>query len=184
MYPIETRKGYNIYKMYKKVEEFKHKCPDLMDNWSCNVVDRLMILRSCNETSLVVGHDGHCIYLSLCKTFDYVLVRVDNRWMDTVPLNTPHPKNGALIQPYLIAYFKLNGPNIDKNKEWLNEYIKNTTKLKDSGINDMKDWPYRPIQTNAENCYLRSHNVGYRIRLGNVVYQWFRDQELKSFVFM
>ncbi|ETN98387.1 hypothetical protein RFI_39123, partial [Reticulomyxa filosa] len=47
----------------------------------------------------------------------------------------------------------------------------------------MKDWPYRPIQKDAENCYLRSHNVGYRIRLDSVVYEWLRDQEGRSFVF-
>ncbi|ETN97774.1 hypothetical protein RFI_39752, partial [Reticulomyxa filosa] len=47
----------------------------------------------------------------------------------------------------------------------------------------VKNWPYRPIQTDAQNCYLRSHNVGYRIRLGNAIYEWFRDQEYKSFVF-
>ncbi|ETO00744.1 hypothetical protein RFI_36696, partial [Reticulomyxa filosa] len=139
--------------------------------------------------SLVVGHKDHCIYLSLCKTLDYVLVRVDNRWMDTVPFNTPHPKNGELIQPYLVAYFKSNGSNIDENKEWLKEYIINAIILKDSDSNEsmkhlycsnnnplregnvssiVKDWPYRPIQADAENCYLRSHNVGYRIRLGSV----------------
>ncbi|ETN97855.1 hypothetical protein RFI_39671 [Reticulomyxa filosa] len=47
----------------------------------------------------------------------------------------------------------------------------------------MKDWSYRPIQKDAENCYLRNHNIGYRIRLGSVVYEWLRDQEGKSFVF-
>ncbi|ETO31984.1 hypothetical protein RFI_05133, partial [Reticulomyxa filosa] len=144
------------------------------------------------------------IYLSLCKKFDFILVRVDNRWMDTVPSNTPHPKNGELIQPYLVAYFKSNGLDIDKNKEWLKEYIKNATTLKDSDINEsmmhlycsgnnppregnvsliVKSWPYRPIQKDAENCYMRSHNFGYRIRLGNVVYEWFRNQKYKSFVF-
>ncbi|ETO02484.1 hypothetical protein RFI_34947, partial [Reticulomyxa filosa] len=29
----------------------------------------------------------------------------------------------------------------------------------------------------------RSHNVGYRICLGGVVYEWFCNQECKSFVF-
>ncbi|ETN99345.1 hypothetical protein RFI_38136, partial [Reticulomyxa filosa] len=110
----------------------------------------------------------------------------------------------GLIQPYLLAYFKSNGSNIDKNKEWLKKYIKNATELKESNSNEsmkhlycsdntslspreenipsiVKDWPYRPIQTDAENSYLRSHNVGYRIRLGNVVYEWFRNQECKSF---
>ncbi|ETO01900.1 hypothetical protein RFI_35539, partial [Reticulomyxa filosa] len=140
----------------------------------------------------------------LCKILDSVLVRVDNRWMDTVPLNTLHPKNGVLIQPYLVAYSQLNSLNIDKNKEWLKEYIRNATILKDSDSNEsmshlycndnsppregdissiVKGWPYRPIQTDAQNCYLRSHNVGYRIRLGSVIYEWFRDQEYKSFVF-
>ncbi|ETO34685.1 hypothetical protein RFI_02405, partial [Reticulomyxa filosa] len=197
---------------YITVEEFKHKCPDFMDDWSCNVVNRLMSLKliSLNsrcEMSLVVGHEGHCIYLSLYKTLDYVLVRVDNRWMKTIPLNTPHPINEhGLIQPYLVAYFKSNDSNIDKNKEWLKEHIKNATKLKDSDSSEsmkylycsdnkllsphegnvssiVKDWPYRPIQTDAENCYLRSHNVGYQIRLGSVVYEWFIDQEGSSFVF-
>ncbi|ETO31783.1 hypothetical protein RFI_05336, partial [Reticulomyxa filosa] len=110
------------------------------------------------------------------------------------------------IQPYLVAYFKLNDLEIDKNKEWLKEYITNVTILKDSNSNEImmqlycssnnnnnpregnvlsivKDWPYRPIQADAQNCYMRSHNVGYRIRLGNVIYQWFRNQECKSFAF-
>ncbi|ETN99190.1 hypothetical protein RFI_38291, partial [Reticulomyxa filosa] len=47
----------------------------------------------------------------------------------------------------------------------------------------VKHWPYRPIQTNAQNCYMRSHNVGYRIRLGDVIYQWFRNQEGGCFLF-
>ncbi|ETO02367.1 hypothetical protein RFI_35069, partial [Reticulomyxa filosa] len=164
---------------------------------------KLTLLNSC-EMSLVVGHEDHCIYLSLCKALDSILVRVDNRWTDTVPFNTPHPRNDALIQPYLVAYFQLNSLNIDKNKEWLKEYIKNATKLKDSDsresmmhlyCNDInppregnvssivKGWPYRPIQTDAQNSYLKSYNVGYRIRLGDVIYEWFRDQEYKSFVF-
>ncbi|ETO02935.1 hypothetical protein RFI_34478 [Reticulomyxa filosa] len=76
------------------VEELKHKCSDLIDDWSCNVVHRLLNLKlmssnSYCEMSLVVGHKDHCIYLSLCKTLDYVLVRVDNRWMKTIPLNKP-----------------------------------------------------------------------------------------------
>ncbi|ETN99090.1 hypothetical protein RFI_38397, partial [Reticulomyxa filosa] len=61
---------------YIIVEEFKHKCPDLMDDWSCNVVNRLVNLRLmslnlCFELSLVVSYKGHCVYLSLCKTLDY-----------------------------------------------------------------------------------------------------------------
>ncbi|ETO35102.1 hypothetical protein RFI_01972, partial [Reticulomyxa filosa] len=200
---------------YITSEEFQHKCPDLMDDWSCNVVNRLTNLKSissssCCEMSLVVGHETHCIYLSLCKTLDSVLVRVDNRWMQTVPSNTPHSKNeSGLIQPYLVASFKLGNSSVDKNKEWLKEYIKNATKLRNSESNEsmthlycsdnntlsslppregnvlsiVKNWPHRPIQADAQNCYLRSHNVGYRIRLGSVIYEWFRDQEYKSFVF-
>ncbi|ETO01111.1 hypothetical protein RFI_36330, partial [Reticulomyxa filosa] len=38
---------------YITTEEFKRKCPDLMDDWSCNVVNRLMNLNPCNEMSLV-----------------------------------------------------------------------------------------------------------------------------------
>ncbi|ETO02775.1 hypothetical protein RFI_34638, partial [Reticulomyxa filosa] len=177
---------------YITTDELKRKCSDLIDDWSCNVVNRLMNLKlmalnSCCEMNLVVGHEGHCIYLSLCKASNYILMRLDNRWMDTVPLNTSHPKNGALIQPYLVAYFQLNSLNIEKNKEWLKKYIRDATILEDSNGNEsmthlycngnnnppreenepsiVKDWPYRPIQTNAQNCCLRSHNVGYRIRL-------------------
>ncbi|ETN97829.1 hypothetical protein RFI_39697 [Reticulomyxa filosa] len=192
---------------YVTTEEFKHKCPDLFEDWSCNVVDRLMNLKPWCEVTLVVGHDGHCIYLSLCKTLDSILVRVDNRWMHTVPVNTPHPENElGLIQSYLVAYFNLNSPNLDKNKKWLKEYIKNATKLRDSDSNEsmrhlycsdnkssfpregnvlsiVKHWPYRPTQTNAASSYLRSNNVGYRIRLGDVIYTWVKNQEYKSFVF-
>ncbi|ETO01296.1 hypothetical protein RFI_36144, partial [Reticulomyxa filosa] len=128
------------------------------------------------------------------KASDSILVRVDNRWIDTVPFDTPHLKNDSLIQPYLLAYFQLNSSNIEKNKEWLKKHIRDATILKDSNSNEsmmhlycsgnnnppreenvssiVKDWPYRPIQTDAQNCYLRSHNIGYRIRL-----------EYKSFVF-
>ncbi|ETO01294.1 hypothetical protein RFI_36146, partial [Reticulomyxa filosa] len=47
---------------YITVEEFKRKCPDLMDDWSCSVVSRLVNVKSnlCCEMSLVVGHKGHC----------------------------------------------------------------------------------------------------------------------------
>ncbi|ETO02933.1 hypothetical protein RFI_34480, partial [Reticulomyxa filosa] len=43
---------------YITVQKFKHQCPDLMDDWSCNVVNRLMNLKlmslnSCCEMSLV-----------------------------------------------------------------------------------------------------------------------------------
>ncbi|ETO02663.1 hypothetical protein RFI_34755, partial [Reticulomyxa filosa] len=167
---------------YIIVEEFKHKCSDLMDDWSCNVVHRLINLGPCNEMN-------HCIYLSLYKTLDYVLARVDNRWMNTVPLNTPHPSNGhELIQPYLAAHFKSNDSNIDKNKGWLKEYIKKATTLKDGDSSesmkhlycgDNKALPPRE----GNNCYLRSHNVGYQIRLGDVIYGWFIDQEGSSFAF-
>ncbi|ETN97648.1 hypothetical protein RFI_39881 [Reticulomyxa filosa] len=113
--------------------------------------------------SLVVGHEGHCIYLGLCKILDSVLVRVDNRWMDTVPLNTPHPKNDVLVQPYLVAYFQLNSLNIEKNKEWLKEHIRNATILKDSDSNESMNHllAISSIQTDAENCYLRSHNLSH-----------------------
>ncbi|ETO34332.1 hypothetical protein RFI_02762, partial [Reticulomyxa filosa] len=149
---------------YITVEEFKRKCPDLMDDWSCNVVSRLAIV-------FIWGY---------VKYWIFVLVRADNRWMDTVPSDTPHPKDDALIQPYLVAYFKSNDSDIDKNKEWLKKYITNATKLKDGDSNESMMHLYC---NDAQNCYMRSHNVGYRIRLGSVIYTWFRDQEYKSFVF-
>ncbi|ETO31318.1 hypothetical protein RFI_05806 [Reticulomyxa filosa] len=206
---------------YITTEVFKHKCPELVDDWSCNVVDRLMNLRpmplsSCCEMSLVVGHEGHCIYLSLCKTSTSILVRVDNRLVKTIPSNTPYPnkiilasdKQSKFIQPYLVAYFPWNGPNINQNKKWLKEYVKITTILRDSNYNEsmrylycstnnklfnnspregnvlsiVNEWPYRLIQTDTNNGYLQNHNIGYRIRLDAVHYQWFRDQEYNSFV--
>ncbi|ETO14922.1 NTPase [Reticulomyxa filosa] len=186
--------------------KIQNKCPELLDDWSCNVVDRLVRLKptsfnnNCCEMSLMVGHKSHSIYLSLCKTSSFILVRIDNRWMQTVPSNTPHPSmtttkdnNFKLIQPYVAAYFPCNSVNISQNKKWLKDYIKKASKLKNSKHKQSmahflpsiaKDWPYRPVQTDANNCYLRGHNVGYRIRLGgDGAYEWFRDQEGKSFVF-
>ncbi|ETO14619.1 hypothetical protein RFI_22749 [Reticulomyxa filosa] len=200
-----------------------NKCPALLDDWSLNIVDRLMNLKptlSKNEyyeMSLVVGHKGHTIYLSLCKIFNYILIRIDNRWMKTVPSNTSHPKKTIQIndkrckeiQPYVVAYFPCDSENINKNKEWLKNYIKYAFALRNDesdksmkhlycsdiqSLHDtppregelpsiVKSWPYRPVQTKANNCYLRSHNVGYRIRLDENLYKWFRNQEEKSFVF-
>ncbi|ETO05574.1 hypothetical protein RFI_31820 [Reticulomyxa filosa] len=198
---------------YITTGEFMGKCPGLGENWSCNVVDRLMELKplsknECCEISLVVGHKGHCIYLSLCKISDSIIVRVDNRWMKTVPSNTPHPRNEQRIQPYVVAYFPCNGKNIDRNKSWLKDYIKTATELKSANENDsmshlycsdkkinrlppcegdvsaiVNNWPYRPVQTDANNCYLRSHNVGYRIRTGDHIYEWLYDEERKSLIF-
>ncbi|ETO05326.1 hypothetical protein RFI_32072 [Reticulomyxa filosa] len=109
-------------------------CPTLLGNWSWNVVDRLVNLKpnnKCCEMSLVVGHKDHSIYLSLCKTSTHILIRIDNRWMETIPSDT-HPskivstndKNCTLIQPYLVAYFLCNSTNVDQHKEWLQNYIK------------------------------------------------------------
>ncbi|ETO36172.1 hypothetical protein RFI_00890, partial [Reticulomyxa filosa] len=168
-------------------------CDNLLDDWSSNVVDRLIYSKEkYYEMSLVVGHKGHCFYLSLCKASNYVLVRIDNRLMDTVPSNTLHPKNeDGWIQPYLVAYFPYNGVNINKNKKWLENYIKNAFEWRygkdDESMKHLycntppcegelpsivNNWPYRPVQTDAENCYMRGHNVG-----------WFRNQEGTSFVF-
>ncbi|ETO10825.1 hypothetical protein RFI_26550 [Reticulomyxa filosa] len=193
-------------------ELFEEECPELIDDWVCNVIDRLMNLKPVSknefcEMSLVVGHEDHCIYLSLCKIFKFILVRIDNRWMETIPSNTHNIENeNKLIQSYLIAYFQSNGSKINKNKEWLKDYIKNGIKLRKSKCKKsmkhlycdnkklsppregnlsliVKEWPFRPIQIDAQNCYLRNHNIGYRIRVGDVLYKWFRDQECKSFVF-
>ncbi|ETO05929.1 hypothetical protein RFI_31464 [Reticulomyxa filosa] len=182
-------------------------CPDLLDDWSLNVVDRLM---SSNdeyyEMSLMIGSGDHAIYLSLCKISKHILVRIDHLSMDNIPSNTPHPKNKhGWIQPYLIAHFLCNSINIDNNKEWLKNYIKYAFILRNSGSDEsmkhlycsdsiqsshstpregklpsiVKNWPYHSVQTNSNNC----HNIGYQIRLGDDIYQWFRNQECKSLVF-
>ncbi|ETO00923.1 hypothetical protein RFI_36517 [Reticulomyxa filosa] len=58
----ELQAQLTTYWDYITAEELKHKCPELMDDWSCSVVDRLMNLKSissnsCCEMSLVVGHE-------------------------------------------------------------------------------------------------------------------------------
>ncbi|ETO33882.1 hypothetical protein RFI_03214 [Reticulomyxa filosa] len=182
--------------------DIHYRCPDLLDDWSLNVVDRLIHSKEeYYEISLMVGNEDHAIYLSLCKTLDYILVRIDNRSMETVPFNTPHPKNkDGLIQPYLVAYFLCNSVILDKNKEWLRDYVKYTFAFRNEKSDQsmrylycsdihpphegelpsiVKDWPYCPVQTSAGNCYLRNHNVGYQIRLGNI-YKWFRSKECKK----
>ncbi|ETO07401.1 hypothetical protein RFI_29989 [Reticulomyxa filosa] len=191
---------------YITIEECKHKYPDFIDDWSYNIVDRLMNLKSISlnsyyEMSLIIDHKDYCIHLSLCKTLDSILVRIDNRLMKIVPFNISHPKNElGLIQPYLVAYFSLNDSNIDQNKEWLKKYIKNAIQLKDMNhlyCNDnntlspregnvssiINHWPYFSIQTDSNNSYLKNSNIGYRIRVGDINYEWFRNQETKSFVF-
>ncbi|ETN97474.1 hypothetical protein RFI_40055, partial [Reticulomyxa filosa] len=125
-------------------------CPDLLDDWSRNMVDRLTPISSKNEyfeMNLVIGHEDHSIYLGLCKTSIHILIRIDNRLMKTIPSDThlnkiesTRNKDCTLIKPYL-------------------------------------NWPYRPAQGNTENCYLRNHNIEYRIRLGDIIYEWFRNRE-------
>ncbi|ETO30954.1 hypothetical protein RFI_06165 [Reticulomyxa filosa] len=179
------------------------ECPELINIWSYNVVNRLTNLKpglsnECSEISLMVGHKDHCIYLSLCKISDSILVRVENQ----VPYSKFHRKkfknNCEVIQPYLLAYFQLNTSNTNKHKIWLKDYIKEATKLRNSeskkmmehlyGINKKsqrenfprvekvpeiaKKWPYLPVQIDARNCHLRSDNVGYCIRTGEAIYKW------------
>ncbi|ETO31267.1 hypothetical protein RFI_05853 [Reticulomyxa filosa] len=106
--------------------------------------------------------------------------------MKTVPFNKSHSVNEhGLIQPYLIAYFKSNGPNLDESKEWLKRYVKRATILKDSDSNDsMKHLLAILSNSNGRTELLfEKSQFGYRIRLGSVIYEWFRDQEYKSFVF-
>ncbi|ETO03010.1 hypothetical protein RFI_34400 [Reticulomyxa filosa] len=90
----ELRVQLTTYWDYITVEEFEHKCPDLMDDWSCNVVSRLINLKSnlCCEMRLVIGHEGHCVYLGLCKILDpfyqskfpkciQSVKEIDNEWI-------------------------------------------------------------------------------------------------------
>ncbi|ETO31899.1 hypothetical protein RFI_05218 [Reticulomyxa filosa] len=64
----------------------------------------LKIKDVCCETNLMVDHKD-CTYLSLCKTFGSVLMRVNNRWMGTISFNTSHPGNEyGSTWSYLAAY--------------------------------------------------------------------------------
>ncbi|ETO09890.1 hypothetical protein RFI_27487 [Reticulomyxa filosa] len=103
----------------------------------------------------------------------------------TCLINELKDNDHSIIQPLL---------NIDNNKKWLKKCIANAIILKDSdshksmmhlycsGNNNLpregivlsvvKVGHYHSIQMDAQNCYLRSYNVEYRIRL-----------EYKSFVF-
>ncbi|ETN97122.1 hypothetical protein RFI_40409, partial [Reticulomyxa filosa] len=98
---------------YITVEGFKHKFPDLMDDWSCNVVNRLMNLKtilpnSYCEMSLVVDHKDHCIYLGLCKTLDYVLVRVILNQMVQILMETKNDSDSNESMKHL--YCSNNNP--------------------------------------------------------------------------
>ncbi|ETO20144.1 hypothetical protein RFI_17077 [Reticulomyxa filosa] len=95
---------------YVTAVKLQEEYSELIDIWSCNVVDRLMSLKSgssneCSEISLVVGFFGHTIYLSLCKTSDSILVRVDNQLMVAIPPNTSHPK--IMIMRYSHIYLHI-----------------------------------------------------------------------------
>ncbi|ETO08118.1 hypothetical protein RFI_29272, partial [Reticulomyxa filosa] len=93
------------------------KFPTHQSKWNNTNIDKDIEYTCLNNEIEQVSNDEntykgcytvvHCIYF----------MRVDDRWIDTVPSNTPHPKNGALIQSYLVAYFKSTGLDIDKNKE-------------------------------------------------------------------
>ncbi|ETO10968.1 hypothetical protein RFI_26407, partial [Reticulomyxa filosa] len=126
---------------YITIEEFKHKCPDLMDDWSCNVLTRLMNLKLmssnlCFELSLVVGYEGHCIYLSLCKK------------LHTIEWLKEHIRNAAILK------------DSDSNESMMHLYCNDNKNPPREGNVSLivKDWPYRPIQIDAQNCYMRSHN--------------------------
>ncbi|ETN98952.1 hypothetical protein RFI_38535 [Reticulomyxa filosa] len=102
------------------------------------------------------------------------------------PIQSPSNKLANFFKARF-AYFKLDDSSIDKNKEWLKEYIKNATKLRNSDSNESMTHLYCSDNNKLSSLPPREgntfHNVGYRIRLGSVIYEWFRDQEYKSFVF-
>ncbi|ETO06136.1 hypothetical protein RFI_31259 [Reticulomyxa filosa] len=127
-------------------------CPDLLDDWSWNMVDRLTPISSSNreyfEMNLVIDHEDHSIYLSLCKISTYILIRIDNRWIKTIPSDTHLNKiestgnrDCTLIKPYLVVYFPCNDINV-RHKEWLKNYIKNGFILRNNKSNEVMKYLY------------------------------------------
>ena len=109
------------------------------------------------------------------------------------------------VKPYAVAYFPLS--TYSKHKTWLKDYLEDAVRnyvdmicpvtkamhhLYQVGGKGpcegeqpvwITDWPYRPVQTTAQNCVMRSYNVGCHIRLGEDFYRWFREQESCSPLF-
>ncbi|ETO02529.1 phosphorylase [Reticulomyxa filosa] len=151
----ELQTQLTTYWDYNTTKILQHKYPELIDEWSWNIVDRVMNLKpmslnECCEISLIVGYKDYKFYLSLCKTSTSILIRLDNRWMGTVPLNTPHLKkvisingnNYEAIQPYLVAFFPCDSSNIEQNKEWLKNYIKYAIELRNSDSTESMEHLY------------------------------------------
>ncbi|ETO03237.1 hypothetical protein RFI_34173 [Reticulomyxa filosa] len=156
------------------------------------MVNRLTPISSSNseyfEMNLVIGHEDHSMYLSLCKTSIYILIRIDNRLMKTIPSDTHLNKIGSIKNKDCTLIKPCNDINV-KHKEWLKYYIKDAFILRNNKSSEVmkhlycsnifpckeklpsivENWSYRPAQGNAENCYLRNHNIGYRIRLGDII---------------
>jgi HEAT repeat protein len=174
---------------------------DTYPAWRQGILARLEELPSNSELSLSLAHAGHNIYLSLQKTETHYAVRVDNRWLNTTKSNGyTHPTNPKdEIQPYLVACFPLQDWSSQRPR--LQNYLAEAGKLygqpASQVINHLyrkghitenlpafvQAWPYRPQQTTAQNCFMRSHNVGYRIRVGEALYRWLRKRALENSLF-
>ena len=158
------------------------------------------------EVRLALGYifsknwTGHCIYTTLTKREGHFVVRNDNRGYGE-ERHAEHVLQEGYVRPYLVAHFPWK--DYDQHKGWLTRYLvgalKNYFDYEDKSVaidhlyqegqsapghkdeeklgSAWTDWPYRPTQTSARNCIMRSHNVGCRIGLGEKLYVWFRKQE-------
>ncbi|ETO00350.1 hypothetical protein RFI_37097 [Reticulomyxa filosa] len=136
------------------------------------MVDRLTLILSSNseyfEMSLVIGHEDHSIYLRLY---------INKALFSCNDINVKHKE---YLKNYIKDAFILRN---NKSSEVMKHlYCSNIFPCKEKLPSIVENWSYRPAQGNAENCYLRNHNIGYRIRLGDIIYEWFRNREGKSFL--
>ena len=75
----------------------------------------------------------HCIYTTLTKRGAYLVVRNDNRWLNSLPRSTKHrvasrtveTADGTIemdhVKPYMVAHFPVSA--YGKHKQWLRDYL-------------------------------------------------------------
>jgi tetratricopeptide (TPR) repeat protein len=149
------------------------------------------------EVTYNVGYLGHSMYVSFFwdKLQNYMLVRYDNLVDGFERHLKENEKKNFKVRPYLTKLC-----SSEKTiEEFLHSYLftlyttKNETpsllqgsrSLLDkiylgdccqTGLDKSYNWPKEEIQK-VNNCIIINHNVGLRIRLGDVLYKWLINQE-------
>ena len=149
--------------------------------------------------TLFSGHLQHTFYLTITRANNTYSLRIDNQSMATIPQNSLPPMRRSPshsqreVQPFLVTYFPIE--DLDKKRPALVEYLVHSAQNQDEPSEivmpllykkipaigprppHIARWPYHLEQTDAQNCIIRNHNVGMRIRLGKVFYDYLRKEE-------